>query len=198
MTQGRDRETPNRPSGGAVTLDDVAKLAGVSTATVSRTLNHPDRVTRKTRDKIDAAIARTGYVPNLLAGGLASRRSRLIAAVVYSMENVVHAETIKYFSRRLRRNGYQVLLGETEYQETLEEELVAALLCRRPDGILLTGGKHTAALGGDQTAAHQDRVQVEISARRWPKMPHSALPRLISTTHGAPRPRNMSRRARVS
>ena len=151
MAGGRGDETQDRVSGGrsnprtAVTLDDVARIAGVSTATVSRTLNHPERVAGKTREKIDDAIARIGYVPNLLAGGLASRRSRLIAAIVYSMENVVHAETVKYFSRHLRQNGYQVLLGETEYREDLEETLVAAVLCRRPDGILLTGSKHTAA-----------------------------------------------------
>jgi len=127
------------------TIDDVARLAGVSTATVSRALNHPDRVAESTRGKIETAIAQTGYVPNLLAGGLASKRSRLIAAVVHLIDNVVHAETIRSFSRTLRRRGYQVFLGETENNEQLEEELVAAVLSRRPDGIFLTGTRHTLA-----------------------------------------------------
>ncbi len=128
---------------GGATLDDVARLAGVSTATVSRALNHPDRVAKNTREKIETAIARTGYVPNLLAGGLASRKSRLIAAVVHFIDNVVHAETIRSFTRALRSQGYQVLLGESENSEQLEEELVAAVLSRRPDGIFLTGTRHT-------------------------------------------------------
>lgn len=140
-----DKEDLQKATAGGATLDDVARLAGVSTATVSRALNHPDRVAQKTRDKVTKAIARTGYVPNLLAGGLASRKSRLIAAVVHSIENIVHAETIRYFSRALRSQGYQVLLGETENNEQLEEELVAAVLSRRPDGIFLTGTHHTPA-----------------------------------------------------
>lgn len=135
----------DKKSQGGVTLDDVARLAGVSTATVSRALNHPEQVAPKSRQKIETAIAQTGYVPNLLAGGLASRRSRLIAAIVHSIENPVHAETIKHFSRTLRRHGYQVILGETDYQEHLEEEMVAAMLGRRPDGIFLTGSNHTQA-----------------------------------------------------
>ncbi len=125
------------------TLDDVARIAGVSTATVSRALNQPASVADKTRQKVMAAVAATGYVPNLLAGGLASKRSRLVAAITPSMENIVHAETIKYFSRYLRGHGYQVLLGETEYQEKIEEELVAAVLARRPDAILLTSSNHS-------------------------------------------------------
>jgi LacI family gluconate utilization system Gnt-I transcriptional repressor len=130
---------------GSVTLDDVAKLAGVSPITVSRALNYPNKVAPKTLEKINQAIARTGYVPNLLAGGLASRRSRLIAAIIPSIANSVYAETIQFFSDRLRESGYQVLLGEAGYLESREESLITAVLSRRPDGILLTGVNHTMA-----------------------------------------------------
>ncbi len=132
-------------STGSVTLDDVAKLAGVSPITVSRALNHPDKVAQKTLDKVNQAIARTGYVPNLLAGGLASRRSRLIAAIVPSIANSVYAETIQFFSDRLRDSGYQVLLGESGYSENREESLITAVLSRSPDGIFLTGVNHSMA-----------------------------------------------------
>jgi len=138
------KSSKNKPRG-AVTLDDVAKIAGVSASTVSRALNYPERVIPKTREKINAAIARTGYVPNLIAGGLASQRTKLIAAIVYSMENSVHAETITHFTHYLRSHGYQVILGETAYQEDLEEVMVATVLSRRPEGIFLTGSKHTPA-----------------------------------------------------
>jgi len=130
-------------STGAVTLDDVAKLADVSPITVSRALNYPEKVAAKTLAKINAAITRTGYVPNLLAGGLASRRSRLIAAIIPSMANSIFAEKVRSFSEQLRKAGYQILLGETGFSEEQEESLVSAVLSRKPDGILLTGINHT-------------------------------------------------------
>ena len=129
---------------GSVTLDDVAKLAGVSPITVSRAVNQPGKVAAKTLEKVNQAIARTGYVPNLLAGGLASRRSRLIAAIIPSVSNSVYAETTCFFSERLRDSGYQVVLGESGFDEEQEESLISAILSRRPDGIFLTGINHSA------------------------------------------------------
>ncbi len=132
-----------RGSGGA-TIDSVAKLAGVGPTTVSRAINTPDKVARMTLERVNQAIAATGYVPNLLAGGLASRRTRLIAAIVPSIANAVYAQTIQTFTQRIKENGYQVLLGETDHDQQTEEELVAAVLSRRPDSILLTGIQHSA------------------------------------------------------
>lgn len=128
---------------GDVTLDIVAKIAGVSAITVSRAINKPEKVAPKTLEKVNQAIARTGYVPNLLAGGLASRSSMLIAAIVPSIANLVYAETIRLFSNCFREAGYQVILGDSGYPEVLEEELVRTILTRRPDGILLTGVDHS-------------------------------------------------------
>jgi len=143
MNKNNELTSSSRASG-SVTLDDVAKLAGVSPITVSRVLNHPDKVAQKTLEKVQQAIDRTGYVPNLLAGGLASKKSRLIAAIVPSIANSVYAETIKHFSDTLRDSGYQVLLGESGYSEEQEDSLIMAILSRRPDGIFLTGINHSA------------------------------------------------------
>ncbi len=137
------REVVSSRATGSVTLDDVARLVGVSPITVSRALNYPDKVAPKTLDKINQAITRTGYVPNLLAGGLASKKSRLIAAIVPSMANSVYAETVRLFSDTLREAGYQVLLGESGHHDSQEESLVSAVLSRRPDGIYLTGVNHS-------------------------------------------------------
>jgi len=138
------KKTGSRRGGNSgITLEDVARLAGVSTITVSRALNYPDKVAADTLDKVTRAIRQTGYVPNLLAGGLASSRTRLIAAIVPSTTNLVYAETIQYFSERLKEAGYQVLLGESGYPETSEQSLISAILSRRPDGILLTGVHHS-------------------------------------------------------
>lgn len=131
-------------STGGVTLGDVAKLAGVSPITVSRVLNQPDIVAPATIEKVQNAISRTGYVPNLLAGGLASRRSRLIAAIVPSIVNPIYAESVRFLIDRMRNEGYEVLLGESGYTTEVEEDLILAILSRRPDGIFLTGTDHSA------------------------------------------------------
>ena len=126
-----------------MTLKDVAKLAGVSPITVSRVLNRPGMVTPDTRDLVRQVIDRTGYVPNLLAGGLASRKTRFVAAVVPAISNQVFSESIQALTDRMWESGYQVLLGTTGYPTSREENLLAAILSRRPDGIFLTGISHS-------------------------------------------------------
>ena len=130
---------------GSVTLADVARLAGVSPITVSRVVNHPELVTPDTAAHVQAVIERTGYVPNLLAGGLASKRSRLVAAIVPSITNGIFVEAVQAFTDRLWEAGYQVLLGLSGYPATREDALLAAVLSRRPDAIYLTGINHSPA-----------------------------------------------------
>lgn len=146
-------EDPDR-NHGTITLDHVAKIAGVSAITVSRAINTPDKVAPKTLKTVRAAIDKTGYVPNLLAGGLASRSSKLIAAIVPSISNLVYSTTIRLFSKSLSKAGYQVILGDSGYPEVLEEELVRTILSRRPDGIFLTGVDHSPSCRNLLLAAH--------------------------------------------
>ncbi|HSV44556.1 MAG TPA: LacI family DNA-binding transcriptional regulator, partial [Ramlibacter sp.] len=95
---------PRKGSGG-ITLADVAKLAGVSAITISRALNTPDRVSSETLARVRDAVARTGYVPNLLAGGLASNRSRLVAALVPTIAGSVFLDTIQALTDTLAAGG---------------------------------------------------------------------------------------------
>ncbi|WP_235695852.1 LacI family DNA-binding transcriptional regulator [Agrobacterium larrymoorei] len=134
---------PMAPISGPVTLADIAKLAGVSPVTVSRAINTPHMVKPRTLEAIEHVIARTGYVPNLLAGGLASRRTRLIAAIVPSISSTIFAETIEGLNSELVPSGYQLLLGLSGYDPRRELELTRAILARRPDGIILTGITHS-------------------------------------------------------
>ena len=131
-------------SGAAVTMETIGRIAGVSQVTVSRALNHPDKVSPETMVRIREAIRLTGYVPNLTAASLASRRTHLIAALVPSITNIVYSTLIQRFIVAIRSAGYQVLLGETGFSQEEEFELVSALLSRRPDGFLLTGVHHSA------------------------------------------------------
>src|SRR5258706_10429398 len=145
-TRHYERATHNDRATRSVTLADVAKLAGVSPITVSRVLNHPELVTAATIDQVQQVIERTGYTPNMLAGGLASRRSRLVAAIVPSITNAIFVDSVQAFTDRLWEAGYQVLLGLSGYPAAREDALLAAVLSRRPDAILLTGINHSPAV----------------------------------------------------
>jgi LacI family gluconate utilization system Gnt-I transcriptional repressor len=144
MAQDTVQPRRTRRSSGAVTLHDVAKLAGVAPITASRALNTPDQVSAEVLKKVGDAIARTGYVPNLLAGGLASTRSRLVAAVVPTISGPVFLETIQSLTESLAERGYQLMLGQSGYAGSREDALLEAIIGRRPDGIVLTGIMHSA------------------------------------------------------
>lgn len=135
----KDSGRRSRRNSGAITLRDVAKLAGVAPITASRALNTPDKVSPDVLKKVNDAVTRTGYVPNRVAGGLASARSRLIAAVVPSTVVSVFMETIETLNNCLFDQGYQLMLGQTSYSAEREEQLLEAIIGRRPDGIMLTG-----------------------------------------------------------
>jgi LacI family transcriptional regulator, gluconate utilization system Gnt-I transcriptional repressor len=128
-----------------LTLIDVAKVAGVSPMTVSRALHRPELVSELTRDKVREAVRATGYVSNMLAGGLASNKSRLVAIFLPTIANSIFADTVQALMDRLTEAGYQTLLGLTGYSAEQEETLLEAVLGRRPDGIVLTGTLHTEA-----------------------------------------------------
>lgn len=132
-------------STGWPTMQDVAQRARVSPMTVSRVLNEPDKVAPETRERVRAAITELGYVPDRLAGGLSSRRSGLITALVSTLTNSIFAPTIDGLTTTVRQAGYEVLLGSTDYSMASEEALISAALSRRPDGLLLTGTIHTDA-----------------------------------------------------
>ena len=133
-----------RRGSGEVTLHDVAKLAGVAPITASRALNTPSQVSAEVLRKVGDAVARTGYVPNLLAGGLASTRSRLVAAVVPTIAGPVFLETVQSLTEALAERGYQLMLGQAGYAGGREDALLEAIIGRRPDGIVLTGILHSA------------------------------------------------------
>ncbi len=138
MTRQTNSKRSRRGSG-AITLRDVAKLAGVAPITASRAVNTPEQVSADVLKKVLDAVQRTGYVPNRMAGGLASSRSRLIAAVVPSTVMSVFMETIESLNGGLFDAGYQLMLGQSGYSSAHEELLLEAVIGRRPDGIFLTG-----------------------------------------------------------
>ena len=128
-----------RQKAGGATLRDVARVAGVAPITASRALNTPDAVSDKVLQRVREAVAETGYVPNLLAGALASQKSRLVAAVVPDLSGPVFLELIESLTQTLAASGYQLMLGHSGYENSREDQLLDAIIGRRPDGIVLTG-----------------------------------------------------------
>ncbi|GAB0112941.1 LacI family DNA-binding transcriptional regulator [Acidisoma sp. C75] len=126
-----------------VTLKHVAERAGVSPITVSRVVNTPDAVSEGLRTKVEEAIRALGYVPNRVAGALASAESRVVLVIVPSLSNAVFIEVIQGIQTVLEVAGYQMLLGNTQYDLEREQDLAAALLGWSPAGIIIAGLKHT-------------------------------------------------------
>jgi LacI family gluconate utilization system Gnt-I transcriptional repressor len=125
-------------------MSEVAAAARVSTMTVSRVLRSPEKVRPETFERVEAAIRKLGYVPDESAGALSSRRSRIVGALVSTLGGSVFASTIDGLSQILREAGYQLLLATTNYTPQLEADFIAAMLARRPDGLVLTSTQHTS------------------------------------------------------
>jgi LacI family transcriptional regulator, gluconate utilization system Gnt-I transcriptional repressor len=142
--QNRSKSVAPQPQfENSITMRTVADLAGVSAMTVSRALKNDAPISQRTRERVLAAVKRVGYVPDISARVLASRRSGFIAALVPSLNNSNFAETVGGMSEIFDPAGLQMLLGDTEYSLTREESLLSAFLQRRPEAIILTGGFHS-------------------------------------------------------
>ena len=121
------------------TLSDVARRAGVSTATVSRVLNMPDVVQPATRDRVEAAIGELGYTPNFGARVLAAKRTNTVGAVVPTLENAIFARGLEAFQSELSRNRITLLVASSSYRPDVEEEQIRSLVSRGADAILMIG-----------------------------------------------------------
>ena len=133
-------------------MADVAARVGVSKMTVSRALNrsasggaHDRRTSEALRQRILAAAEEMGYVIDQTARTFSSKRSGFVAALIPSLNNSNFSETAHGLSAAVEASGLQLLLGYTDYRVETEERLVRAMLTRRPEGVILTGGSHTPA-----------------------------------------------------
>lgn len=123
----------------APTLEDVARMAGVSTASISRALNDPDKVAKPTRDRIEEAIEALGYTPNFGGRALASNRSNTVGAIIPSMANAMFASGVQAFQEVLSEAGVNLLLASTGYDPEQELRQIKALIAHGAGGLLLIG-----------------------------------------------------------
>ena len=130
----------------SVSLDDVAQHAGVSTATVCRLINNPEKVADKSRSAVNTSIEALGYIPDGEARALASRHSRIIGAVVPTLDNALFAAGIQSLQRRLRQLDYTLIVTNHEYDLAEELNEVKMLLRQGVDALLLVGSHQDPAL----------------------------------------------------
>lgn len=128
----------------SVTIADVARLANVGAGTVSRVLNGSKNVTDDTRAHVLACIQQLGYRPNLVARGLAAKRTGMVAAIIPTIGYTQHAEAIQGLSDFLQAHGLRLMIGHCGYSAAYEAQIVSDFLERRPDAFYLTGTSHTA------------------------------------------------------
>jgi len=154
------------------TLEDVAKEAGVSTATVSRCLNESGKVTKETRQRVMQAVERLGYTPNFGARALAAKRTQTIGAIIPTMENAIFARGLQAFQETLNEKGYTLLVSSTGYDPDKEAEQIKSLLARGADGLLLIGYERDEEL---YTHLELRNVPYLISWAHRPEEGHPAI-----------------------
>jgi LacI family gluconate utilization system Gnt-I transcriptional repressor len=127
----------------ALTLRDVSEASGVSEMTVSRVLRNRGDVSSATRAKVLAATKALGYVPNKIAGSLASQRVNLVAVIIPSLSNMVFPEVMTGISEVLDQTPLQPVVGVTNYLPEREEKVLYEMLSWRPSGVIIAGLEHS-------------------------------------------------------
>lgn len=129
---------PRRP----MTLRDVSEASGVSEMTVSRVLRNRGDVSAATRERVLTAAKELGYVPNKIAGALASSRVNLVAVIIPSLSNMVFPEVLSGITEVLDQTHLQPVVGVTNYRPEREEKVIYEMLSWRPSGVIIAGIEH--------------------------------------------------------
>jgi len=129
-----------------LTIDDVAKAAGVSTATVSLVLNKRGKVTAQTRLRVLSTVKRLGYLPNIHARRLASQSTRILGIIVSDIENPFFPEVIKGFLDRTHQLGYDAILSDTNYDPRRTQKAAARMMAHNVSGVAVMTSEVNARL----------------------------------------------------
>ncbi|MBU7591378.1 LacI family DNA-binding transcriptional regulator [Metabacillus halosaccharovorans] len=136
-------------------MSDVAKLANVSPATVSRVLSNPDLVSKETREKVMEVINKVNYKPHIVARQFRTKETKIILVVVPDITSAFFSKVLRGIEHVAVQNDYQVILGDTENDTEREQEYINLLLQKQADGMVLL-------------TARQDKTQLEEIAEHFP------------------------------
>ncbi len=151
-----NRKHAHRP----LTLRDVSEASGVSEMTVSRVLRNSGDVSAGTRARVLEAARTLGYVPNKIAGALASQRVNLVAVVIPSLSNMVFPEVLTGMTEVLDQTDLQPVVGVTHYSLEREEKVLYEMLSWRPSGVIVAGLEHSDASRAMLTSAGIPVVEI--------------------------------------
>lgn len=143
-----------------LTLRDVSEASGVSEMTVSRVLRNRGDVSAATKERVLEAAKRLGYVPNKIAGSLASSRVNLVAVIIPSLSNMVFPEVMMGISEVLDTTPLQPVVGVTNYRPEREEAVLYEMLSWRPSGVIIAGLEHSEASRAMLMAAQIPVVEI--------------------------------------
>ena len=154
---------PKRPRAAtpslAVTLADVAREGGVSEITVSRVIRNKGAISDGTRARVEAAIRKVGYVPNRLAGSLASSGSDLVGVIVPTLRSIF-PDILRGITEAIAEEGYRAVVGTTEFKREEEERLVSSLLAWRPAAMIVAAFDHSEATTILLSSARERLVEI--------------------------------------
>ena len=153
-----DEADEDARTGATITLADVARAAGVGESTASRVLRGHGSFSAKTRESVLTAARSLGYVPNRIAGTLASTGSKLVGIVIPSLSNIVFPDVLRGANTVLVGAGYQPVVAVTDYDQGREESVVELLLSWRPAGMMVAGLEHT-----EPTAVRLRNARVRVA-----------------------------------
>ncbi|MBV1700817.1 MAG: LacI family DNA-binding transcriptional regulator [Hyphomicrobiales bacterium] len=156
----------------ATRIADVAALAGVSTATVSRTLANPEVVSPQMREKVMAAVRQTSYTRNIVAANLRSRQTMLVLVVVPDIANPFFAEVLRGIDKTLSGSGYGIIIGNLANSAAKEAHFVDLVFSGQVDGVLLLCGHVPQGKGRQMDVANVPLVAV------CEFIPHVTLPQV--------------------
>lgn len=143
---------------------DIAKLAGVSIATVSRVVNGSPRVSEKTRQKVLSVMEENNYTPNVFARGLGLDSMQIIGIICPDVADAYMARAVSFLERRLKEYGYDCILYCSGHEQQKKEEAVDLIMKKRIDALILVGSTYTGY--GDD-----DRSSVEYIRRAAERIP---------------------------
>ncbi len=164
-----------------VRIADVAQLAGVSTATVSRVLANPDQVRAKTHKAVMEAVRRSGYTPNSVARNLRTRRTMAVLVVAPRLTNPVFAQVLRGVDDELTQSGYGIIVANLDNQTEREARYVDLVLSRQVDGVLLMNGR--IPQGGKRSMGDAGIPIVAMCSA----IPGSGIPNITVQDHEASR-----------
>jgi len=160
-----------------ITIEDVARLAGVSNATVSRALHKPNVVSEKTRERVKAAVAETGYTQNVMARNLRLDRTGLVVALVPDISNPFFTEILSGIETVATREGYNVLIGNTNNDPSREHIYASYIKSNLADGILLLNGHIPLPEGTEANANYMNNLPPMVVLCE--RIPGSNVPTII-------------------